>query len=113
VQHSPCVERADQWIRTISLHEKIFSRNKDADIIIADLTEKNSNVLYELGLAVALKKPVIPLTRDPIKDIPLDIKHLEFIKYKPLRDVELINKLNNAIGCLIKDLKQQKWLIKE
>lgn len=52
----------------------------EAELIIADLTGKNPNVMYELGLAHAAKKPVIMLTQDE-KDIPFDIMHIRYLKY--------------------------------
>ena len=39
----------------------IFDAIRDADLIIADLSGQNANVLYELGFAHALRKPTILL----------------------------------------------------
>lgn len=36
----------------------------NSDVIIADLTDLNSNVFYELGIAHTLNKKVIAITRD-------------------------------------------------
>lgn len=52
----------------------------DADVIIADLTNLNSNVFYELGIAHTLNKKVIAITKD-IKKIPFDIKSYRAIEY--------------------------------
>lgn len=41
------------------IHSTIIKAINDAEIIMADLTEHNPNVLFELGIAIALKKPVI------------------------------------------------------
>ncbi|WP_447970427.1 hypothetical protein [Nitrospira sp. M1] len=51
-----------------------------ADIIVADLTDSNPNVYYELGLAHALKKPVVLLTQD-IGSIPFDLRPYRIIEY--------------------------------
>ena len=51
-----------------------------AKLIIADLTGKNPNVMYELGLAHAAKKPVIMLAQKE-EDVPFDLKHIRFLKY--------------------------------
>jgi len=52
----------------------------DADFIIADLTEKNANVYYELGIAHALGKKVIMITQK-IDKLPFDIQSYRAIEY--------------------------------
>ena len=42
-----------------------------ADVIIADVTQLNPNVFYELGLCHALNKKVILITQD-INELPFD-----------------------------------------
>ena len=51
-----------------------------ADVIIADLTGLNANVFYELGLAHAMNKKVIIITRD-IGELPFDIKSYRAHEY--------------------------------
>jgi hypothetical protein len=41
------------------IHSTIVKAIYSANIILADLTEHNPNVLFELGIAIALKKPVV------------------------------------------------------
>lgn len=41
------------------IHSTIIKAINNAEIIMADLTEHNPNVLFELGIAIALRKPVI------------------------------------------------------
>ena len=52
-----------------------------AKVVIADLTEKNANVLYETGLAHALGNNVIMLTQDDTEAVPFDLKNYKIIKY--------------------------------
>lgn len=52
----------------------------DADVIIADLTDLNSNVFYELGIAHALNKKVISITKN-ISQLPFDIKSYRATEY--------------------------------
>lgn len=52
----------------------------DADIIIADLTDLNSNVFYELGIAHTLNKKVISITRD-LSQLPFDIRSYRATEY--------------------------------
>lgn len=51
-----------------------------ADYLIADLTGRNPNVYYELGIAHALMKKVVLLAQD-LQDIPFDLKHQRILEY--------------------------------
>jgi hypothetical protein len=46
----------------------------DADVIIADLTGLNPNVLYELGVAHTFNKKTIVITQDDLSSLPFDLK---------------------------------------
>lgn len=46
------------------IHSTIVKAINNAEIIMADLTEHNPNVLFELGIAIALRKPVILIKTD-------------------------------------------------
>jgi hypothetical protein len=51
-----------------------------AGLIVADLTDANPNVYYELGIAHALRRPVILLTQR-IEDLPFDLRSYRVIPY--------------------------------
>lgn len=51
-----------------------------ARIIIANINGRNPNVLYELGVAQALDKSVILVSKEP-KDLPIDIQSQRFLIY--------------------------------
>lgn len=53
---------------------------QEAKVVIAELTGRNPNVFYELGIAHALNKPVVQLTQN-IDDVPFDIRHLRTLEY--------------------------------
>lgn len=56
------IERADDITRTgFIICEKICKKIQEADYIVADLSFDNPNVFYELGLASALQKEIIPI----------------------------------------------------
>jgi nucleoside 2-deoxyribosyltransferase len=62
----------------------IFDAIRDADLILADLSGQNPNVLYELGFAHALRKPTILLV--DIKSgtgLPSFLAGLQYILYDP------------------------------
>jgi hypothetical protein len=72
--------RADEVYGTRAIIKDIVSQIKKSRLIIADLTWRNPNVVYELGIAHAFGKPVIIIVQD-INDVPFDLKHLRIIKY--------------------------------
>jgi nucleoside 2-deoxyribosyltransferase len=64
--------------------EKVSKAIGRADFIIADLTGGNPNVMYEVGLAHAMRKPVLfIIQRDQQHRIPFDLRHQLFYAYDP------------------------------
>ena len=72
--------RADDLLNQRSILEDIVKSIADADLVVADLTSTNANVYYELGLAHALKKPVVLLAQD-IGEVPFDLRPYRIIQY--------------------------------
>lgn len=75
----------------------------EADVIIADLTGLNPNVMYELGLAHSFNKKTIMITQDELSTLPFDLKqyrakdyNTHFKKFAELIEYLRIN-LNGAI----------------
>lgn len=58
-----------------------------ANLIIANINGRNPNVLYELGIAQALDKPVILISREPEK-LPIDIKSKRFLIYRDYNELQ-------------------------
>jgi aromatic ring-opening dioxygenase LigB subunit len=72
--------RADDLYKARSIVNDIWELTKNAEILLADLSGKNPNVFYELGLAHAIAKPVV-LIADNVDDIPFDLRSLRVIPY--------------------------------
>lgn len=51
-----------------------------ADLILCEMSGRNPNVFYELGLAHAIGKPAILISRKE-EDIPFDLRHVRTILY--------------------------------
>jgi hypothetical protein len=73
--------RADDLYRPSSIVNDIWGLTEQAKIILADLSGKNPNVFYELGLAHALTKPAILVT-ETMEDVPFDLRSLRVIVYE-------------------------------
>lgn len=74
------VFRADDIRSQNSIIGDIVSSILTSDLVVADLSEANPNVFYELGLAHAFRKPVILLTQD-VEDVPFDLRSYRLIRY--------------------------------
>jgi len=93
------LERGYQPIRSdevysMSIFEDIENYIKKAQIIIADLTDLNPNVLFELGYAYALKKNIISIYKiEPnqrLEDLlPFDLRSFRILPFDPLAIDEL------------------------
>lgn len=73
-------ERVDEQIYQEGILERIYKQIEAADIIVADVSGKNPNVLYEIGYAHGKGKICILLTSSPA-DIPFDLKHKRHVVY--------------------------------
>ena len=73
--------RADAEIfGTGKIMDQIFAGIREATVLVAELTTRNPNVLYELGLAHALQKPVVLVSNNE-GDVPFDLSHIRVIYY--------------------------------
>lgn len=93
----PC--RADDLYRPSTIIHDIWAYTQSAKLVLADLSGKNANVFYELGLAHALAKPAILVT-ESIEDVPFDLRALRVLEYnknEPRWGEVLQDKITTAI----------------
>ena len=67
------VRRADSLLNQRNILQEVVVGIADADLIVADVTGLNPNVMYELGLAHALGKRTIMITQS-IEQLPFDLR---------------------------------------
>jgi hypothetical protein len=96
--------RADAEIfGTGKIIDQIWTGIHDARVLVAELTGRNPNVLYELGLAHALRKPVVLVSSNE-DDVPFDVRHVRVIYYDmrdPFWGTKLIDKVaENILSAL-------------
>ncbi len=89
------VLRADGIYSTGSIIQDIWKKIWAARVVVADVTGKNANVNYELGLCHAIGVPTIIITKD-IGDVPFDYRHRRCIVYN-LEDAEWAQKLRDSL----------------
>lgn len=93
--------RADEITKPGAIVGQIWQGIQDATICIAELTEQRPNVMYELGLAHAVGKPVISIVQD-MKDVPFDLTHLRHIVYRT-SEIGWDEKLRTALAAMLRD----------
>jgi len=76
--------RADEVSGSSPIVSNVLNELLKAHFVIADLTGRNANVFYELGIAHSFKDAQnIVLIAQSSDDIPFDIQHLRTIIYSP------------------------------
>ncbi|MBN2881424.1 hypothetical protein JXM83_05225 [Candidatus Woesearchaeota archaeon] len=77
-------KRADEIYGSKPIMEDIIKGIVSSEIIIADLTDKNPNVFYELGISHTIKEnDNVILLSQRIDDVPFDIRPYRILIYKP------------------------------
>jgi hypothetical protein len=74
-------ERADDIAEPGRISDQIIASIRRADAVVADITGRNANVLFELGYAHALGVPAIVINQE-VEDAPFDIKDWRAIAYQ-------------------------------
>lgn len=96
--------RADSLFRSTPIVGDIWRLTREATVLLADLTGKNANVFYELGLAHAIGKPVI-LVSSSIDDVPFDLRALRVLIYDKDDESWGANLQGNIVRALAETLE--------
>ena len=72
--------RGDSLFRPSTIVDDIWQSIQAASVLVAELTGRNANVFYELGLAHAISKPVVLLSQS-IDDVPFDLRGIRTLIY--------------------------------
>ena len=75
------VSRADIAFDEPSIPATVSRHVLKDDLVIADLTDSNANVFYELGKRHALNAPCVQFATS-LKNLPFDVRHYRTIEYK-------------------------------
>jgi len=75
------IARADEIFSTDAVIEDVWAGINSAFFIIADVTGRNPNVMYEIGMAHTVGKPVLLISQSA-DDIPFDLRHRRCLVYE-------------------------------
>src|SRR5262249_32283809 len=74
-----CV-RGDEIFTRQMIIEDVWTSIRQARVIVGDISGANPNVLYEIGLAHALGKPIVLINRSR-DDVPFDLHSVRYHYY--------------------------------
>ncbi len=95
-------ERVDENLLSTDIVAKIFKGLTECDMAICDLSSRNPNVLYELGIRQAYNKPVL-LIKDEKTEKIFDVGGLTTIPYESNR---LYENVTDAVDIISDALKE-------
>lgn len=94
--------RVDEDIASNTIQSKIIGRLIDAPMVLCDLSTRNPNVLYELGMRHAFEKPVLLVQEVGTQRI-FDISGITTVEY---RNTRLYDEVVNDQQVISKALKE-------
>ena len=75
-------EKADDVWEESTIIQDVFNLIYRSAIVVVDLSGRNSNVLYETGIAHTLGRPVVPISQN-MGALPFDLAHHRTLQYFP------------------------------
>jgi nucleoside 2-deoxyribosyltransferase len=95
--------RADSVVYggTANIIEAIQQAMLAASMVVADVTNANANVMYEVGYALGQNKPVI-LIASSSRSIPSDLAHLRVVIYDLTNPSEFVQRLSKMIAQVVR-----------
>ncbi len=104
--NTKCI-RADDVARSGCIMEDVLEYIAKARLVVADLTGRNPNVFYELGIAHACKpSATVVLLSQSIDDVPFDLRHLRCHVYR-----SDLSDLPNLLSSVLAQSLQQRFFI--
>lgn len=98
--------RGDDIFTPTDILDDIWRGITASACVIADITGRNPNVMYELGIAHTLAKPVIILSRSA-EDIPIDLSTRRVILYETTPEQVWPDRLEARVRVALQSLLQQ------
>ncbi len=74
------VKRADSDLDQQNVLKDVVRGIAGADLVVAELTSRNPNVLYELGVSHALRRNTVLITQS-MDEVPFDLRAYRVIRY--------------------------------
>jgi len=95
--------RSDEIFGPTEIIRDLWGSIHNARVVLAELTGRNPNVMYEVGLSHGLGKPVV-LVAQSMEDVPFDLRSLRCILYDttdPEWATRLRSDITNSVRVVI------------
>jgi hypothetical protein len=77
------IQRADEIFSTNPIFDDIVTAIEQSSLVIVDISGRNANCFYELGVSHTLKRNrTIMITHDDFKEVPFDVAHFRILRYQ-------------------------------
>lgn len=101
------VLRADEMAGPGFIMEQIRTAIQQSRLCIADLTGRNPNVLYEIGFAQALGKPLVLIAQEG-SELPFDVSQQRVVFYSVTALLDARKKIQRAISTVLSTNRLQE-----
>jgi hypothetical protein len=99
--------RADETKNTNLIQLDILRRVIETPIAVCDMSSKNPNVFYELGMRQAFDMPTV-LIKDNITEAPFDISGLRYVTYnKEMKHRDVLKVVSELTETIIETFKKK------
>lgn len=97
--------RADDITVPGEINDQVIRKLRDSDVVIADLTDANPNVMYELGLRHSIAAVTIPIAERRDDGLPFDVRMTRTVLFKrtPHGLVEARERLESMLRTALDD----------
>ena len=95
--------------------DQVWRGIRGAKVLVAELSTRNANVYYELGLAHALRKPIVLIAAQG-EEVPFDIHHIRVVYYDvhdPFWGTKLIDKIAENVRSALANPEEAIFAIED
>lgn len=85
-----------------TIHSSIFLNLYQNEIVVCDVSNRNANVMFELGMRIAFDKPVV-IIKDDKTPFSFDTSHIKHLEYPSDLRFQVIEKFIDDLAETIKD----------
>ena len=96
-------QRADDFWTHDHIIQDIVDLICRSRVVVCDLSKRNPNVFYEMGIAHMLGKDVIMITQSN-EDVPFDVRSIRYVTY--LKNAEGLRQLTSDVAGRLATLRR-------